>query len=420
MGTGRRTNDVTIRHRQISAQGFQLSQIRRQGQPVCGFRGHRRHGDRDQRRRRPGARASRPRHGRSERAGHSPPRRQPAIIGAEREPCEPGAGGSGLAQRRGFGRTFQEDEGNPGGRAAEARRDHRTRRRQDRGRQPHRDREEHRGHDQEPRLGRARAARGRGPAREAIRRAAQGADRFRRGLGAGDDGRPKPDQCDPGLGQSLHRRRHRGRAHRRAARQCRRQHQSDGLRHDGGAVGQQQRYPRRHREGIQGDAGARQIEPRATAEERRHQGAVGRGAEIAGARRGQDAGLQDPPAGTRRRRLRPDHSGGNPQAQCRPRHQRAAVGRRRAEGNRHLDLAGAPGDFAGDQDHARTRRRDPGRIDPVRLALCRRQHPAPDPQPAALDAASVRRRPRIGDLPVPPAATRSRRWRTRCMCSARA
>ena len=142
-------------------------------------------------------------------------------------------------------RTFQEDEGNPGGRAAEARRDHRTGRRQDVVASAHRDRQEHRRHDQEPRLGRTRAARGRGPAREAIRRAAQGADRFRRGFRAGDDGRPEPDQRDPGLGQSLHRRRHRGRAHRRAARQCHRQHQSDGLRHDGGAVGQQQRYPRR-------------------------------------------------------------------------------------------------------------------------------------------------------------------------------
>ena len=299
-------------------------------------------------------------------------------------------------------------------------RDHRARRRQECGRQPDRDREEHRGHDQEPRLRRARAARGRSPAREAIYGAAQGADRLRRGLGAGDDGRAEPDQRDPGLGQSLHRRRHRGRAHRRAARQCRRQHQSDGVRHDGGAVGQQQRYPRRHRKGIQGDAGARQSEPRAIAEERRHQGAVGRRAEIAGARRRQDAGLQDPPAGTRRRRLRPDHSGGNPQAQCRSRHQRAAAGRRRAEGNRRLDLAGARGDFTGDQDHARARRGDPGRIDPVRLALCRRQHPAPDPQPAALDAIAVRRRPRIRDLSVEPAATRSRRWRIRCTCSARA
>ena len=41
-------------------------------------------------------------------------------------------------------------------------------------------------------------------------------------------------------------------------------------------------------------------------------------------------------------------------------------------------------------------------------------------QPAALDAASVGRRPRIGDLSVPPAATRSPRWRIRCTCSARA
>ena len=49
-----------------------------------------------------------------------------------------------------------------------------------------------------------------------------------------------------------------------------------------------------------------------------------------------------------------------------------------------------------------TRRRDADRIDPVRLALCRPQHPAAAPQPSAFDAASVRRRPGIADLPKPP------------------
>ena len=50
---------------------------------------------------------------------------------------------------------------------------------------------------------------------------------------------------------------------------------------------------------------------------------------------------------------------------------------------------------------------DPGRLGAVRLALCRPQHPAPDPQPAALDAASVRRRPRIGNLSQSASTTRS-------------
>ena len=51
------------------------------------------------------------------------------------------------------------------------------------------------------------------PAREAIRRAAQGADRLSsRPSAPGDDGRPEPDQRDPGLGQLLHRRRREARA----------------------------------------------------------------------------------------------------------------------------------------------------------------------------------------------------------------
>ena len=165
---------------------------------------------------------------------------------------------------------------------------------------------------------------------------------------------------------------------------------------------------------------ARQIEPRSAAQERRHQGAARRGAETAGAGRGQGRRLQAPPEGTRRQRLRPDHPRRNPQAQCRPRHQRAATRRRRAERDQRLDLAGAPRDFACDHGDAGARRPDPGRIGAVRLALCRPQYPAPDRQPAALDAASVRRRPRIGNLPLAASTTRSPRWRIRWRCSAKA
>ena len=63
---------------------------------------------------------------------------------------------------------------------------------------------------------------------------------------------------------------------------------------------------------------------------------------------------------------------------------------------------------------------DAGRFDPVRLALCRPQHPAADQQSAALDASIVQRRPRIGGLSDPPRRTRSAPWRIRCRCSARA
>ena len=155
-------------------------------------------------------------------------------------------------------------------------------------------------------------------------------------------------------------------------------------------------------------------------EECRDQGAERRRAEIAGARRGQDRRLQAPPEGTGRHRLRPDRSRRDPQAQCRPRHQRAAARRRRAERDQRLDLAGAPRDFARDHGDAGARRPDLGRIRAVRLALCRRQHPAPDRQPAALDAAVVRRRPRIGNLSLDTSTTRSPRWRIRCRSSARA
>ena len=101
--TGQRANGG-IRS-QIRLKGFQL---RRQGQSVCRLRRHRRHGDRHLRRRRPDARAARRDHGRSERAGYPPSRRQPAAIGAEREPRQPGAGAAGRAQRRGAERSNQE------------------------------------------------------------------------------------------------------------------------------------------------------------------------------------------------------------------------------------------------------------------------------------------------------------------------
>ena len=57
--------------------------------------------------------------------------------------------------------------------------------------------------------------------------------------------------------------------------------------------------------------------------------------------------------------------------------------------------------------HARRSARRRCRLDPVRLALCRPQHPAADQQSAALDAGVVERRPRIGDLSDPASRTRS-------------
>ena len=60
-------------------------------------------------------------------------------------------------------------------------------------------------------------------------------------------------------------------------------------------------------------------------------------------------------------------------------------------------------DFLCHAGHGRARDRDAGRIGAVRLALCRPQRPAPHSQSAAFDAASVRRRSAIGDIPEPPA-----------------
>ncbi len=68
-----------------------------------------------------------------------------------------------------------------------------------------------------------------------------------------------------------------------------------------------------------------------------------------------------------------------------------------------LDLAGAPGDFVGNHDHAGAWLPDPDRIRAVRLDLCRPQHSAADQRSAAFDAAIVRRRSGNENLPHPPA-----------------
>ena len=122
--------------------------------------------------------------------------------------------------------------------------------------------------------------------------------------------------------------------------------------------------------------------------------------QAAGARHGQDRRIPRAPKGARCRRLRPDRPRRNPQAQCRPRHQRAAAGRGRAEGNQRHDLPDPARDLLCDHGHAGAGRRDPARLGAVRLALCRRQHPAPHQGPAALDAALVQWRSRDRYLPL--------------------
>ena len=355
-----------------------------------------------------------------ERTRHPAPCRQPAIAGAEREPCEPGSDAAGLAQRGDAEGTSRQGEGNPGRRDGQACRNQAARRRQGHRRQSHRDGEEHRRHDQQPRLGGARTARGGRPARQAVRSPAQGAGGIRRRLRAGDGGRPEPAQCRSQLGRSVDRRRQSRRAHRRAARQRDRQRQFDGIQHGLRPVRQHQRHAGSDRKGFQGDGRTPQIQSRDAAERRRRQD-HGRGfGETAGARPGQGTHLQDPPEGARLRRLRPDHSGGNPQAQCRARHQRATARRRRAQGNRRRHRAVAAGNLLGDARHAGARRRDPDRIGAVRLALCRPQHPAPHARAAKLDEDPVERRSGTRRSTVPARATRSRKCRNRCRCSARA
>ncbi|KAH2776956.1 hypothetical protein KXW38_009630, partial [Aspergillus fumigatus] len=223
--------------------------------------------------------------------------------------------------------------------------------------------------------------------------AAQSAGRPRRRVRPGNGRYAEPAQRCPRCGRSFDRRRHRGRARRRAARQRDRRRQPDGFAPCRRAVGERCRYAGGHRTRVQGHHRARQDQSRDAAKEHRQDDGRG-GREGAGARRGQGAHLQDPPEGTRCRRLRRDHSGGNPQAQCRPWHQRAAAGRWRAQGDRHRDGAGTRGDFARHPRDAGARRRHADRLGAVRLALCRPQHPAPNPRAAELDEDPLQRRSR--------------------------
>ena len=121
----------------------------RPGQPVCRLCRDRGHGHRHQRRRRHGAGTSRRHHDRSERTGHSPSCRQPAIGGPEREPCQPGTGAAGVPQAK---QTLNERSAKMKETQEvtlrEARRDHRARRRQGGGRRAQRNRQEHRRHHQ--------------------------------------------------------------------------------------------------------------------------------------------------------------------------------------------------------------------------------------------------------------------------------
>ncbi len=64
--------------------------------------------------------------------------------------------------------------------------------------------------------------------------------------------------------------------------------------------------------------------------------------------------------------------------------------------------------------------RDPDRIGAVRLALCRPQHSAPHARAAKFDEDPLQRRSRTRRSTVPARATRSRKCRNRCRCSARA
>ena len=369
-------------------------------QPVRRLRIDRGHGPRDRSRRRLRVRSSRPHHDGSERPRHSPPLGQPPARLAERDARGAGSGPARFAFRRGAERAHQEREGDPAARHGQARRDHRARRRPaDRDCAP-RHRQEHRRGDPEPGLGRTRTARHRRAARQAVRGAAQGAAHLRRRGRPGDAGGADAPERDPRRGGSLHGRRHRGCPHRRPDLDDLRERQPDGRRHDGGALGQQQRHAGGDREGIQGHPRPRQVEPRGPAEDSLDAGHARRRAEAVRVRRRQDRRVQDPPEGARLHRLRPDHPRRDPQAQCRPRHQRAAARRWRAEGDQRVDLPGPPGDLVRHHRHAGAGRADAGRFGAVRLALCRPQHPAPDRRAASVDAAARERRSRNRDLPL--------------------
>ncbi len=261
-------------------------------QPVRRLRCHRGHGPRDRGRRGPRAAESRRTHDRPERAGHSAPCRQPAIVGPEREPRGAGTGPARGAERGRPQRAHQEAEGAAGADAAEAHRDHPARRRQVRRRRPQRNHEEHQRGGAEPCQGRPRTARHRRPSRQAVRRAAQCAGRLRRRGQSRDARRADPGQRHPRLGRPVRLGCLGRRADRRPARQRRRQRQSRRRRHERGAVGEHERQARRHPEGVQDGPGPLAIQPRSVAGQSGQQDAARDGGEAARARHRQDRRVQ--------------------------------------------------------------------------------------------------------------------------------
>ena len=307
---------------------------------------------------------------------------------------------------------------------AEARRDHRARRRQGRGRGARRDHQEHRRGTQSlvtAARERLEAAAQHDKQYDALR-AAQAA--FVAAAEPGHDGRAEPGSTPSSVrpisppddateaAQTVE-----------PARQRDRQRQSRRRRPDRRAVGQQQRRARRDREGIQG---------RRRSSVKSNLDLLPKNASTSGAARMPRLKLLALGEGKtsvfklRQKELDATDYGQTmlrrgPQAQCRPRHQRAAA--RRAACRRRPTPRPAR--------RARRFRSRPrscwrwaaatllGSV-AVRLALCRRQHPAPHRQPAALDAAACPTAISKPKSTAPASTTRSRRWPTRCRCSAKA
>ena len=142
----------------------------------------------------------------------------------------------------------EEDEGNPDDRAAEARRDRRARRRQGGRRGAHRERQEHRRHDQEPGLGRARAARTRRPStRNCTTRCARRRRRFVAAAGPAAMDAQTELQSIYAAAQLLAGRRHQGHTGPRTNSATSPPAATDRVRHDRRTVDQQRRNAGGHR-----------------------------------------------------------------------------------------------------------------------------------------------------------------------------
>ena len=208
---------------------------------------------------------------------------------------------------------------------------------------------------------------------------------------------------------------------RRADQRHHRRRQSDGVQHDGRAVVQQQRHARNHREANPRRTAAPEIEPRSAAEGFADDGAA------ATPPRPCWRWAKARPASSRsaRRNWMPTDYGQTILEETRKLNVGLGISvQQLVDGVRKETDASTL--QAGKEISLATmvmlgaRRGDPDRLDPVRLALCRPQHPAPHPQPAAFDAAAVRAAISNRRSINPARRTRSRRWRTRCTCSARA